>query len=210
MSTELALHQTEMSGLLGPSRINEVFIGIVPRARVQGAGLRLAVDLSLDDEACAGFILDFMGQGRRLRGAANGPSGALLCWTFHTIGATLGADLTDLTTNQRIDANPGRFEQAAFAYLATYEAYVKASREGGSEFSGAAFLAWLAREEHIAPGDHIDQLAASLSLDDPATLYETLLESDAIDDIFVSEREVLSLLARFRAILERATERRRD
>ncbi len=205
MSTELVLHQTELSGLLGPSRLNESFIGSVPRARVQGADLRLAVDLSLDDGACASFILDFTGQGRHLRGAANGPSGALLCWAFHTIGANLGADLTDLTTNQRIDASPGRFEQAALAYLATYEADVKASREGKNEFSGAAFLAWLAREEHIAAGDHIDQLAASLSLEDPATLYETLLESDAIDDIFVSEREILSLLARFRAIHERAT-----
>jgi hypothetical protein len=89
-----------------------------------------------------------------------------------------------------------------------YEALVLASRarkgDGGGEGDGRAFLAWLAREEHVALADGADELGETLPLDDAEALYERLLESDAVDDVFVSERELARLLARFRAWRRRA------
>jgi hypothetical protein len=64
---------------------------------------------------------------------------------------------------------------------------------------GREFIDWLAREEHIALASTDDAFGKELPLDDATALYEILLDSDAIDDVFVSERELTMLLARYRA-----------
>ena len=203
---ELVLHQTSASGPLLPARFTELFallakLGTTPSATMRGQELRLAVGLSLEDDACAGFLLDFLGQGRRVRGTAHGPSAELLEWAFHTLASSLRCGLTD-ETGREIAIAPEERRARALAYLSGYEAEVRASRKkgGGDDDDGAALLDWLAREEAIAlSGPARTLVDEGLRTDDVPALYEQLLESDVVDDVFVSERELGWLLARFRA-----------
>lgn len=199
MSLELILRSTDASGLLVPPRLTESLSSSIPRGRAQGSELRLAIDLSLDDPACAGLVLDHVGQGRRVRASAHGPSAALLGWAFHSVAATTGAQLFDADGDRRIEPAPVSLREAARSYVAGHEAGVRASREGRVEPGGGGFLEWLAGEEHVALGDDVEELAAALPMDDAVALYEILLESDAVDDVFVSERELALLLSRYRA-----------
>ncbi len=199
MSIELILRSTAESGLLVPARLTEAFDGKTPRGRAHGSELRLAVDLSLDDAACATLVLDHVGQGRRVRSSAHGPSAALLSWAFHTVASATGAELFDAESDRRIEPSPGALREAAVVYLTKHEGGVKAVRQGRVGAGGAEFLDWLAEEEHVALGDEAEELGAALPMDDPVGLYEMLLESDAVDDVFVSERELAGLLSRYRA-----------
>ena len=199
MSIELILRSTAESGLLVPARLTEIFVGSTPRGHAHGSELRLAIDLSLDDAACATLILDHIGQGRRVRSSAHGPSASLLSWAFHTVAAGAGAELVEADGERRVEPSPGSFRAAAVIYLTKHEAGVRAARQGRVEAGGAAFLDWLAEEEHLALGDDAEELGAALPMDDAVGLYEMLLESDAVDDVFVSERELAGLLSRYRA-----------
>ena len=89
--------------------------------------------------------------------------------------------------------------EAAVAYLAAYEADVEATRRKQGDDDGEGFLAWLVREEHIALAEGAGALGAELPMQDARALYEMLLESDEVDDVFVSERELSSLLGRYNA-----------
>jgi hypothetical protein len=89
---------------------------------------------------------------------------------------------------------------AAIAYLEAYEADVLATRRAGHEPDARTFVEWLAREEHVAlPSERAAGAFDEIPMEDAAQLYEILLESDDIEDLFVSERELTRLLARFRA-----------
>lgn len=170
-----------------------------PKATMRGQDLRLAVDLLLDDAACSGFLLDFAGQGARVHGTAHGPSSDALVWAFHTLAQALKCRLTDTDSGADIDIAPDAHRAAATAYLRAYDAEVLSDRRkrSGQDPDGREFVAWLAREEHIAIAS--SDLGQDLPLDDASALYEMLLESDAVDDVFVSERELITLLARYRA-----------
>jgi hypothetical protein len=214
MSIDLTLLQTNASGPLLPSRLAMAFTQLAklpgraqaPNGTMRGQELRLALALSLDDDACAAFMLDFGGQGHRVRGAAHGPSSTLLSWAFHALAASLKCTLHDADAGQDVDTNPEAHRAAALAYLADYEAEVRANqRKGVDEGDGDAFLSWLVREEHIALAEDAGALGTTLPMDDASALYEMLLESDAVEDVFVSETELTALLARFRA---RTTSRR--
>lgn len=182
------LLRTSASGDLLPARLAPLLAKwSAPRAKLRGQELRLARRLSLDDDACAGFVLDFAGQGARIESHARGASAPLLAWAMRELGAATKAELVD-------DDAPER--DAALAYLADYESQVEAMRDSGGERDGAAFVRWLAREELIvARPDAFEDLP----LDDAARAYELLLDDDAVEDIFLSERELARLLARFRA-----------
>lgn len=202
---ELILHQTSTSGPLVPSRFTEVFallakLGTMPRATMRGQELRLAVALSLEDDACAAFLLDFPAQGRRVRGTARGPCSDLLVWAFHRLAASLRCRLTD-ADDREIEPAPDEHHAKALAYLAAYEADVRAHRRrlDDDEDDGIAFLAWLAREELVALATDAAAVGPGLPMHDVPALYERLLESDAVEDVFVSERELGWLAARFRA-----------
>ena len=206
---ELILHQTSASGLLVPSRFTEVFallakLGTTPRAAMHGQELRLAVALSLDDDACAAFVLDFPAQGRRVRGTAYGPSADLLSWAFHRLAASLRCTLVDTEDASReIPPAPDDHRGRALAYLSSYEDEVRAHRRRRSDDDdGPAFVDWLAREGTIALSTEAAAPAAGfagLPLEDAPAVYERLLESEAVEDVFLSERELGWLLARFRA-----------
>jgi hypothetical protein len=188
-------------GLLLPVRFDHA-LGLVaklspsaPRGLMAGQELRLALSLDHHDAACAGFVLDFAGQGARVTGDAHGPSAALLAWALHAIAETLRCDL--LEDDAPIAPAPAAHRVAAIAYLETYEAAVLAARRTNGDPDPDAFVRWLAREEHIALAG--EAAFTELPLDDAEALYEQLLENDAVDDVFVSERELARLLTRFRA-----------
>jgi hypothetical protein len=212
MPVDLTLHQTTASGALVPSTLSRALALLAklagpraPKATMHGHSLHVVVGLPIDDAASTAFLLDFMAQGQRVRGVAHGPSAAALVWGFHALARALKCTLHDAELERDVPPDPDAHREAAQAYLGSYESDVRTYRhkrvfEDMDE--GAAFLAWLAREEHIEPaGDAaaLSELAAALPLGDPAALYETILDSDAIADVFVSERELTSLLGRFRA-----------
>jgi len=172
-----------------------------PKATMHGQEIRLAVDLLLDDGACSGFLLDFAAQGARVRGTAHGPSSAALLWAFHTLAQTLKCRLSDTDSGADIDIAPDAHRAAATAYLQSYDAEVLSDRRkrAGHEPDGHAFVAWLAREEHIALASPAIDVGPDLPLDDASAVYDVLFNSDAVDDVFVSERELITLLARYRA-----------
>jgi hypothetical protein len=208
VAIELELQQTNASGRLLPTFLAEVLSrrGMIrsttpmPQGAMFGQELRLGLAASPTEGASAAFLLDFGGQGARVRGKAHGPSAALFTWAFHMLAVTLKCTLVDVEQGEAITPEPDTLCPAAIAYLKDYEDDVEATRHGDLEDDGAAFLAWLAREEHLALGEQgVAAFAESLPMDDAPALYELLLESDAIDDVFVSERELSSLLARFRA-----------
>ncbi len=204
MSTSLTLQQTSASGPLLPATLAQALAalarrGEAPRGSMRGQVMRLVGSLSLDDDACAAFTLDFIAQGDRVRGAAHGPSTALFTWAFHALAKSLKCTLRG-DDGAEVAVAPEAHVEGARAYLATYEADVRATRGARAEDDAAPFVAWLAREEHVALVDGAEDAAfASLPMNDPPALYEELLESDAVDDVFVSESELATLLARFRA-----------
>ena len=204
MRTELTLRKTSASGPLVPAQCNQAFVltaklsPALPRGAMRGQELRLSLALALDDAACAAFVLDFAGQGARIEAAAHGPSALLLEWAFHALAATLKSDsVVGGAHAGPVAPDPESHRAAAVAYLEAYEADVLASRARGKDLDGNAFVAWLALEEHVALGD--SGAFADLPLDDAPRLYEMLFESDGIEEVFVSERELARLLARFKA-----------
>ncbi|HVJ93559.1 MAG TPA: hypothetical protein VM580_27345, partial [Labilithrix sp.] len=122
---------------------------------------------------------------------------------FHALAASLRCVLIDAREGHPIEANPEDPRGAALAYLSDYEADVRRARAlrstAESDDNGMGLLAWLAREGHVLLAEDPGALAATLPMEDPPLLYEMLLESDAIEDVFVSERELTDLLSRFRA-----------
>jgi hypothetical protein len=194
----LLLRQTTASGPIVPTRITQALSLLErvapgsPRGRMHGQELRLSLSLSLDDDACAGFLLDFVGQGSRVKGSTRGPSQALLAWAFHAIAGTIKCTLEEADAPMTPAAEPHR--DAAIAYLSTYEAEV---RRGATD--GTSFLRWLAREGQIVLRGDPSALGAELPMEAPPALYEMLLEADGVDEVFASEREVAALLARFHA-----------
>lgn len=207
MTLDLTLLQTTASGPLLPTKLAQAFAllgtrksGVpTPKAAMHGHELCVALDGSPDDAVACGFLLDFAAQGARVRGAAHGPSAPALAWALHTLAAALKCTLHDGIANADAAPVPDAYRAAAVAYLTGYEAEVRATREADDEDAAAAFLDWLAREEHVALGGDVSELAAELPMDDASALYEMLLESDDVDDVFVSESELAALLARFRA-----------
>ena len=207
MSNDLTLKQTTASGLLLPAKFTQVLAlrakvhagATEPRGTMHGQELRLTLGLSPSDAASAAFLLDFAGQGLRVTGRAHGPSAALLTWAFHALAASLKCTLCDADLGRDIEASPAAHREAAVAYLADYEVEVEATRRKQGDDDGRAFLAWLVREEHIALATGGGALGAELPMQDAGALYEMLLESDEVDDVFVSERELTSLLARYNA-----------
>lgn len=209
MATELILERTHASGPLLPARLAQGLAQIAkvspvaPRGALHGQELRLAFALSPDDAACPAFMLDIVGQGRRVTSSARGPSAALLVWAFHALAASVDCALLDASTGEAIQVTPDEHRDAALAYLTRHEADVRATRRARADVEpGVEFLAWLAREEHIAlaaAGDEAAALGCALPMDDASRAYELLLESDAVEDVFVSERELGWLLGRFRA-----------
>jgi hypothetical protein len=115
---------------------------------------------------------------------------------MHALAEVMKADLS--VDGATVAATPESDRASAFAYLEAYEADVLATRRAGHELDATGFVAWLAREEHVAVAAGA-RAFADLPMDDPSQLYEILLESDAIEDLFVSERELTRLLTRFRA-----------
>jgi hypothetical protein len=211
MAIDLTLLQTHASGPHLPTKLAHALTLLAtrktteptPKAAMHGHELRVALEGSLDDASCCAFLLDFGAQGARVRGTAHGPSAPALAWTLHTLAAALKCTLHDAEANADIPPAPAAYRAAAAAYLARYEDEVQATRSGDEEEDAAAFLDWLAREEHIAIAPDgiagITASTASLSLEDASALYEMLLESNAVEDVFVSESELTSLLGRFRA-----------
>src|SRR5262249_3538729 len=133
-------------------------------------------------------VLDFVGQGARVEVTANGASATLLIWAFHALASDAKADLVAPNADRR----------AAMEYLAAYEKDVVATRDAGLNLDGEAFVAWLVREEALALGGPPGEFA-DLPLEDASSTYERLLDSDTVEDLFVSERELIRLLQRFLA-----------
>lgn len=210
MSEQFTLKQTNSSGRLLPSTFaltlerlaNVRDVTPTPRGTMRGQELRLALELAPSDGASASFLLDFIGQGSRVTGNAHGPSTSLLRWAFHALAASLKCTLFDAKSGKDVVADPESHREAAVAYLTAYETDVRVARTKHDD-DGTALLAWLAREQHIVLAEgrerDVGELGATMPMEDAPALYEIFLANDAIDDIFVSERELASLLARFKA-----------
>ena len=228
MTVDLALVSTKLSGSLTPTRLGTVLgsasVSAPFQAGMRGHYLRFGHALSLDDEASAAIATSFEQQGARVRGSAHGPSSALLVWGFHAIAAEVGCELFDTSTDRPVKPQPAAHEARAAQYLETYERDVGGDRAKGAARAaasdeddddsapqapsqdsapkstrGAEFLAWLVREEHLALLGDAAGLAAFLPLENAETAYEQILESEDVDDIFVSESEFRALLKQWLA-----------
>lgn len=187
---DLHLRRTPASGDLLPVRLTPLLLRwSEPRAKLKGQELRLALSLSLDDDACAGFVLDFAGQGARIEATVQGASAPLLVWAFHALATATKCEVVAPT--------PPPTLAEARAYLEVYEADVTAMRKAGAELDGAAFVDWLVREELVVLDGRGD--FGELPVEDAAETYERLLEHPAVADVFVSERELARLMTRFLA-----------
>ncbi len=114
---DLHLRRTPASGDLLPVRLTPLLVRwSEPRAKLRGQELRLALSLSLDDDACAGFVLDFAGQGARIEATAQGASAPLLVWAFHALATATKCEVVAPT--------PPPSLAEARAYLEVYEADV--------------------------------------------------------------------------------------
>lgn len=193
MATSFLVEQSTKSGRLLPALFTEVLAKLPApvRGTMHGQELRLALELDLADAACAGWVLDFAGQGARVEGSVNGPSAAALALALEFIAKQLDCKLV-------VDGDEVSSEDGV-GYLETYEADVFDGRDNPDDIDGDAFVAWLVREEGIAL--QRDQDFSTLPLDDAATVYETLLDAESVDDIFVSERELARMLGKFTARL---------
>jgi hypothetical protein len=217
MSTDLVLRPMPGGPTLTKARIAGALLAISTETGLRfllaptATAIHVRARLRDDDELGASVSVHFASNGSKVTGTTRGAGGALLSYCFGAIAIELGCELFDPQEGATIRAGGDeRLLDAAKQVVADHEESVLADRSyDGGEGAGegdardgevARFLAQLAADEKVllSPGksDELEELEALA--DDPEQLYERLLDSPAVEEVFLGEREFLGAFRRFR------------
>lgn len=174
----------------------------------KGDALLCRLDLAEGDPDTAALRISFTS--RRVQGETRRGAAALLYWCFHRLAAQLSGDLVDPQEDERraVSPSPERFFEEACRVVREHEREVMAGRPyagGGGEPPAegtrtvADFLAELVRSGKLVLATR--DVSAFLGLrhldGEPEDLYEELLESEAVEELFLSGREFEAQLKAF-------------
>jgi hypothetical protein len=136
----------------------------------------------------------------------------MLYWCLHALAARLGCELYDPQEGESQAPNHEPFLAAATALVTEHEngvfadePYVEPGSAGASNETNegdkllVGFLESLVAAEQLllaGAADELKYLAPQLKA--PAELYEALLDSPLVDDVFVSESEFVRSLSEYR------------
>lgn len=174
----------------------------------KGDSLLCRLALAEGDPEAAALRISF--SSRRVQGETRGGAAALLYWCFHSLAARLSCDLVDLQEDARraVSPSPERFFEDACRVVREHEREVLADRAyagdgGDSPAEGtrtvADFLVELVKSGKLvlSAGD-VSALQGLQHIDrDPEDLYEELLESEDVEELFLSGREFEAQLKAF-------------
>ncbi len=221
MSTDLVLKRTVGGVSLNRTNVARALAeistpdGLKCGLATDGSSVLIGVSLPTADPRSSGFQVSFTNGGRKLVGSTRGGGGPLLFWCFHALAARLGSELFDPQTGAQLTPNDEPFLAAATAQVTANESdilanepYVGPDDETAANVADAAsqlligFLESLVAEEQLsltASARELGHLAPQLN--DPGELYETLLESPLVDEVFLSESQFVRSLAKYRSSL---------
>lgn len=221
MSTDLELQQRKEGLPLTARAINQGLMQISEESGIRteledcGKLIRFRIGLKSDAPDFARIQVDLAKNGSKLVGSTRGHGAALLYWCFHALARRLGCDLRDPQLDVAPAPNPRGFLDDAKRLVRDYEAAVLRRAQDGDgdedDVPGsnhlAEFLAWLVELEMLSLAcPNTAELARQIELDDDSLdLYESLLESPAVDEIFASEEEFAALLKQYRETPVRGT-----
>jgi hypothetical protein len=210
MSFELQLRRAPGSAALSERAVRGALERLhdprAPGVILREGAIRFARTLSADDDSCAAIAVTFSRNGSCVVASTRAFAAPLLSWCFHALAKTIGCVLYDPQEGTRAEPDPDAFLDAALAVLEQHEREIQSDRayQGGqptqASSEGRELLAWLQREGHIVIDGDVGALAGSLPVDDARAAYETLLESDEVAEVFVSESEFEGLFARFKSL----------
>lgn len=178
-----------------------------------GLAIHIGVSLPATDSRRAGFTVSFTRGGRELVASARSGNGPLLCWCIHMLAAQLGCALFDPQAGELVTPNGQPFLAQAQSLLAEYESDLLAQEPyAGPPDADAAgeanevsqlligFLESLVAAEQLSLTTAASELVHLVpQLKEPSDLYEALLDSPQVDDVFLSESEFVRALAKYRA-----------
>ncbi|RYZ06766.1 MAG: hypothetical protein EOO73_14540 [Myxococcales bacterium] len=222
MSTDLILQRTATGPGIDRESVSQALAAISAaeglRCQLAEDQLSILIGLSLPpgDARSAGVAVSYAADGSELVARTHSGSGALLYWCLHALAAKLGCGLFDPQTGGRPQPNSQGFFAEAKAQVMSLEKDIAAEslnsdEEGDTEADVAAdaasaaaqllvgFLRSLVDAEQLAltaDARELSHLAPQLK--DPSALYEALLDSPLVEDIFLSESELVRALAKYR------------
>jgi hypothetical protein len=217
MSTDLVLRRTETGVSLNRTNVARALGEICTDGLKCGLSddklsIRIGVSLAVTDPRCSGIEVSFTSGGRKLTGTTRRGGGPLLYWCLHALAARLGCELFDPQEGKLVAPNSEQFLAAAKAQVTANESdlladepYVEppdtaASSEGtdGSQLLIGFLDSLIAAEQLSLTGAVTDLGQLASQLDEPSELYETLLDSPLVDEVFVSESQFVHSLAAYR------------
>ncbi len=218
MSTDLVLKRTATGVSINRTNVARALAeistpdGLKCGLAADGSGILIGIALPVTDPRSSGFQVSFTTGGRKLVASTRSGGGPLLHWCLHALAARLGSELFDPQTGDVLTPNSEPFLAAAKALVTANESDVLASEpyvgpddEGSSNPANEASLVLLGFLESLVAAEQLslttsvnelEPLAAQLG--DPSELYETLLDSPLVDEVFVSESQFVRLLAEYR------------
>jgi hypothetical protein len=223
MSTDLRLRRRADGAPLTPKNVELAFAEISRASELRVAlaanVVRFRIALDEDDPEVAAIRIAFSRSGDALSGSASGRGAPLLYWSFHRLAAQLGCELEDPQADDAggvVTPDADRYFAEARALIAGHEEDVMQGREEEDEVEGdeeeeddddgeedqiRAFVGDLVRTGKVLlVSDEAAEYAVwSGMMEDPEALYEAIIESDAVDEVFLSESEFTDLLRKFHA-----------
>jgi len=178
---------------------------------MEGLTIRIGVLLPTTDAGTARVAVSFKARGQGLTASTGGGGSSLLYWCVHALAAQLSCKLFDPQAGKTLTPNAAPFLTSAKALVAASEEQVLAERAYAQDLQSNAasnavdaaqaligFLDGLVVAEQLslnAPAGDLTQLSAHLQ--DPSGLYEALMDSPLVDDVFLSESQFVRSLARY-------------
>lgn len=177
----------------------------------EGLTIRVGALLPATNAGSAHISVSFKARGQGLTASSGGGGGPLLYWCLHALAAQLPCNLFDPQAGKTLTPHAEPFLARAKALVAASEEQVLAERAYVEDLQANAsssatdavdalvgFLDGLVSEEKLAlngPAGELAHLGAHLSA--PSELYEALLDSPLVEDVFLSESQFARSLARY-------------
>ena len=219
MSFELVLQRRKEGLPLSARTINHALMQISEefgiRSELSDCTKLIHFRLGMRSEAKSATVeVNLTKTGSKLVGTTPPMRSALLAWCFHSLARRLGCELVDPKSDERgpRTPNPKAYVEEAKSAIRNYEDDVLAGDSlPGDEFAMDSqlveFLDWLVEQEKLSLACKTTaELVRQIELDDESIdLYESLLESPAVDEIFASEEEFAQLIKQYRDAPVRGT-----
>jgi hypothetical protein len=214
VSTDLVLKWGKTGETLNPASVQRALTAISSSGTIKCALtsdnlIRFGMQMPVTDARCVAVEVSFSRGGKSLTASSHGGRWPMLEWCLHALAAQLGAQLFDPQDGNVIPPDSQARLAKAKALLEAHEAEARADEphDGPEEPLDAddassllvAFLESLVASEQLslaaAPND-FGHLASQLN--EPSALYEALLDSPLVDEVFASESQFVRALAEYR------------